>query len=346
VPAPRRPEIDGRLDGIVWLDQPILAPRTLAGRTYDVRIAERPILLTLPKDGPRELVLSQANPPLPIRPFPRPPLAPALTPNVHVASGMSTPLPPQVLAVTAFRLRWDDDALESSFGTLGGTEQFGAALDTWLTTVQDWLAAWSGSIRETAHQEGPPHFRIAAVRQPDAPAEGGGGRVPVVTMGQRSLSAHEIHGAFAAASAGHRLPLQHQLLAEARVLVARAAAREAVIAACSAAEIALSDAARQALREAGASEADARATLKGVSGIVELYRLNATRPGGLPVSIGNVKANLAGPRNEAVHAGLDLDDNLARRALDTARRLVSLSPLPTPRALMRTARNNLGSESG
>lgn len=331
-------EVERRLDGIVWLDEPLLVPRTLAGRSYDVRIGDRPTLLTIPKDGPKQIARSPNHAPSAIPSFPPPPLASPLNPKVRAVASLSLPVPPQVLAVTALRLRWDDDKLESSLGELGGTKDFAAALKTWLTSVQDWLAAWSGNVRERVHQEGPPHFRVAAVRQPEKPAAGGGGPIPVIVQGQRSFTADEVRGSFAAASGGFPLPLEHQLLGEADVLAVRGATREAVIAACSAAEVALSGEARRALLRTGTSEKDAKAILKGVSGVVELYRLNAARRGGLPVSIGNVIANLAGPRNDAAHAGEELDEDIARRALATARKLVSVSALPRPRAVAARSR--------
>ncbi|MDQ2743007.1 MAG: hypothetical protein M3Z66_12030 [Chloroflexota bacterium] len=331
-------EFEKRLDAIVWLDQPVLVQRTLAGHSYDVRIGGRPMLLTLPKDGPTQVARSQNNGPSAIPSFPPPSLTSALNPKIRAVTSLSLPVPPQVLAVAALRLRWDDDKLESTLEELGGTKDFAVVLKVWLTTVQDWLAAWSGNVRERVHREGPPHFRVAAVRKPEAPAAGGGGLIPVIVQGQRSFTADEIRGSFAAASGGFPLPLEHQLIGEAAVLAARGATREAVIAACSAAEVALSGAAMRALLRTGTSDRHAKSILKGVSGVVELYRLNAARRGGLPVSIGNVLANLAGPRNDAVHAGDELNADVARRALDTARKLVSVSALPPPRAVAAWSR--------
>jgi len=72
-----------------------------------------------------------------------------------------------------------------------------------------------------------------------------------------------------------------------------------------------------------------------VSGIVELYRLNAGRKDGLAVSIGQVIDQLAGPRNRAAHEGEALDDDTARKAIRTARALLEVSPLRTPRSFLR-----------
>jgi hypothetical protein len=72
-----------------------------------------------------------------------------------------------------------------------------------------------------------------------------------------------------------------------------------VISACSAAEVALSTSARSLLLAAGRIAGETTAILDRVAGVVELYRLNAARPAGLDVSIGQVMAQLANPRNRA-----------------------------------------------
>jgi hypothetical protein len=111
--------------------------------------------------------------------------------------------------------------------------------------------------------------------------------------------------------------------------------RQAVISACGAVEVALSESARAELSHAGRSRKEIDAVLRGVSGVVELYRLNAGRRRGLAVSIGQVIDQLAGPRNRAAHECEALDDDTARKAIRTARALLEVSPLPTPMSLLR-----------
>jgi hypothetical protein len=75
------------------------------------------------------------------------------------------PTPDQVFVVAALRLRWPDGDLEelSDMRAPGYlAEEFGA----WLSTVRDWLAAWSGNLRETVFLQPTPAMRLAPVRAP------------------------------------------------------------------------------------------------------------------------------------------------------------------------------------
>jgi hypothetical protein len=157
--------------------------------------------------------------------------------------------------------------------------------------------------------------------------------VATILTGQRTASTAEITGAFVAASRGEQLPLEHQLFNEAMLYAYRGQNRHAVISACSAAEVALSQEARRRLAAAGRTPKEVKEILKGTAGVVELYRLNASRRKGPVVSIGQVMSGLAGPRNQAVHAGEALDADVARGAIQTARALLAVSPLPGPRSL-------------
>jgi hypothetical protein len=156
-------------------------------------------------------------------------------------------------------------------------------------------------------------------------------------MGERAYTAWELRAAFAAASSGIGLPLPRRLLADAIVRNSRDEHRYAVITACSAVEVALSESAAAALTDAGRSKREVEDILNGVSGAVELYWLNAGRDGGLPVSIGRVMSQLAGPRNRAVHAGETPVADTARDAIRTAKALIEVSPLPRPQSLYRLA---------
>jgi hypothetical protein len=163
----------------------------------------------------------------------------------------------------------------------------------------------------------------------------------VLVQGQRAFTPMEVRGAFAAASRGFPLPLEHRLLADAVMHAHRDEHRQAAISACSAVEVALAAEARRLLVRGGRSEDEADSVLKGVRGVVELYRLTAVRRAGLPVSIGRVMDQLAAPRNDAVHGGRDVEETTAAAALRTAGEILrAVSPLPGPgsRAILGAVR--------
>jgi hypothetical protein len=105
-------------------------------------------------------------------------------------------------------------------------------------------------------------------------------------LGGRTSDSVELRAAFAAASGDEGVPLPRSLLAEAQVHAVRQHYRQAVISACGAVEVALSESARAELSRAGRSKKEIDAVLRGVSGVVELYRLNAGRKDGLAVLAG------------------------------------------------------------
>ena len=327
---------DGDLDAVAWTDEPILVPRTFAGRSFQVTVGGLPAVLTLPLSGPDSFHASSSGGARPLPTLPPPPLAEPLSPKIFSAGGVSRPTPPHVLVIEGFRLRWRDGELAEKLraNELAAQSSFIEVLGDWLSSVGDWLAVWSGNPRSFVQLPAPPRVRIAAPGSP-MPHEAGGGGVPVFVTGLRSSSADELKGAFAAASLEMQVPLEWRLLSEASVHVLRRERRHAVISACGAAEVALAAEARRVLARAGRKPAEIKAILDRVSGVVELYRLSAARRQGLAVSIGQVMNQLAKPRNEAAHEGADIDEDAARDALRTAKALVEVCPLPRPRALAR-----------
>lgn len=322
---------NGGLDALAWLPEPIHVHRTLAGRSYEIRIQDWRPVLTLPLEGPDATPLGEPDKPRPVRAFPPPPLPEGFTPKVVSYASMSLPVHEKVLAVDVVRLRWRDEALAVSRSELGGSDPFINAFDDWLNPVYDWLTAWSGNIRTRIERRPKPVVLIATQDDPAAPARGGGGTTSVLVQGQRAFKPPEVRGAFAAASRAIPVPLEHRLLAEAVTHVHRDEHRQAAISACSAAEVALAAESRRLLIRAGRSQDEAESVLKGVRGVVELYRLSAGRRRGLPVSIGRVMDQIAAPRNDAVHGGKDIVKDAAIAAVRTARELVrAVSPLPAP----------------
>lgn len=322
---------NGGLDALAWLPEPIHVHRTLAGRSYEMKIQDRRTVLTFPLEGPDAIPFGEPDKPRPVRAFPPPSLPEGFTPKYVAYASMSLPVHEKVLAVDVVRLRWRDEALAISRSELGGSEPFIDAFDDWLNEVYDWLTAWSGNVRTPIERRPKPVVLIASRDDPASLARGGGGTTPVLVQGQRAFKPAEVRGAFAAASRSIPLPLEHRLLAEAVMHVHRDEYRQAAISACSAAEVALAAEARRLLIRAGRSQEVAESVLKGVRGVVELYRLSAGRRRGLPMSIGRVMDQLASPRNDAVHGGKDLVEDTAKAAVRTARELLrAVSPLPGP----------------
>lgn len=319
-------------DAIAWLDPPFLVGRSVAGKSYAVQIAGRPTTLTLPKKGPGSLAMGEEKPMPNIPDFPSPPLADQIVGGVHISVVSRAGLREKPLIVEALRLRWKDPARtrrvrDDDFVGQG----FDQDLAPWLSLVRDWLAAWRGGVRQSVALERTPEIRMASAAYGGSIGGGGEPRAVGLHLERRRISTPaELKGAFAAASAGRSLPLEHQLLAEAVVYASGGQYRHAVISACSAAELALAGSADARLAKAGRSEQEREEILARVSGLVELYRINAVSRRSPIVSIKQVMGELAGPRNRAVHAGEQPNETCAAHAIRTARALVAVRPLPRP----------------
>jgi hypothetical protein len=317
------------VEAVVWLDPPISVERSVAGRSLSVRIGGQQMTLDVPLDGAQQIEHSRTEG-SPIPTFATPPLADALATGTSTSSRVSIGFPEDVLAIEAIRLRWHDGALHERLKEGGATYDFSVTLGDWLSTVRDWLFAWAGARpgREIRHDP-PPVFRLVV----GTTVHSGGGRTGVFVVGERRATALEWAAALRAASAPRGLPLPHKLLAEAILHNAQGEHRHAVITATSAAEVALSEAATRGLEQAGRSAREAKAVLKGVNGLIELYRVNAAFPAGLAVSLGQVMTKLATPRNEAAHAGATPSQEVVGEAIGTAKAMVMIAPLPTPESI-------------
>ena len=117
--------------------------------------------------------------------------------------------------------------------------------------------------------------------------------------------------------------------------------RLCVIDACSAAEIALGAALTVHLRAHGLADAEIEQLLRLGSGIAEAFPVyrQFVPAAQSAVSRNRVIDQLANPRNRAVHAGERPPEAVAKRALETAARLVGEAvPLPRPDDIPRLAR--------
>ena len=325
------------IDFVGWLDSPLFVEKGLAGRYYKVSIAGRSAVLTLPLEGSGPPAEPSSQPVRPIPSFPPPRLREP--PSIGGPSTIeSLGTPEGTLLVGAVRIRYEA-AFE--FETV---MPFVPGVRRWLSVARNWLAGWSDAWGEQIEPKSSAAVRLALHHDPEAgPFVTTGGR-PSVWRKMTVFPTNEVEGAFAAASLGIDLPLEHQLLRDARCHHYQRDYRHAVINACTAAEVALSQAAPPALTRAGWSNADIKRAV-GTNGVANLYRLFALRGEALPVPFGQVVKKLASPRNRAAHEGVSLDANVSREAITTAGKLLELTPLPRPGSLRRKWRESKREES-
>jgi HEPN domain-containing protein len=248
-----------------------------------------------------------------------------------------------MLVVTAVRLRIpaEGDLAMQSYTTWPIT-QVGALFGAWLVRAEAWLDVWTGTIREPVMRVGTPLVRAALPGDDGGLAGLGiGGPVPVVISGQRWATPEEVAASFVAASAKLDVPLAYTVLRRALVEFYAGEYRLCVIDACSAAEIALAAALTVHLRAHGLPDAEIEQLLRLGSGIAEAFPVyrQFVPAAQSAVSRNRVIDQLANPRNRAVHAGEHPPEAVAKRALETAARLVGEAvPLPRPDDIPRLAR--------
>ena len=324
-------------DAVVWTDPPLIVSRKTPRGPYAVRIADKATRVWLPLRGPREIrerVGRSARRPMPE--FPAPQLAGPVRKGLWMESGSSALMPQRPLIIEAFRLRWHDP---QRTGDEDGPWRPGQGFDDdvapWLSLVRDWLAAWRHEERGEVPQQPTPRIRMGRVGGRMV-LHGGDNATGGVHLARRPISTpSELRAAFAAASSALELPTEYALYGEALAYAAGGRYREAVISACGAVEVALAGCADALLAKAGRNEDERGELLDRVSGVVDLYRLSATTSEGLPVSLGQVKNRLAGPRNNAAHRGQAPSEETVRLAIETARKMLNISPLPSARSLIR-----------
>jgi serine/threonine-protein kinase len=118
------------------------------------------------------------------------------------------------------------------------------------------------------------------------------------------------------------LPPDHRLLMQAIMALAETDYRRASIDAGTASEVALSSAICEELTSKGLNPEFIDRTIRGANGLDGLFSLYLSFGHSLPPSHGNVKANLAGVRNRAAHAGRVPSREEATLAVELAHALV------------------------
>jgi serine/threonine protein kinase len=119
------------------------------------------------------------------------------------------------------------------------------------------------------------------------------------------------------------LPPEHRLLMQAMMALAESDYRRAAIDAGTASEVALASAIYDELSSKELNPEFIERTIRTADGLDGLYALYLSFGYALPVSQGNVRANLAGVRNRAAHAGQVPSRDEATRAVELAHALVT-----------------------
>ena len=119
------------------------------------------------------------------------------------------------------------------------------------------------------------------------------------------------------------LPPEHRLLMEAIMALAETDYRRAAIDAGTASEVALASAIYDELARKGLNPEFIDRTIRTANGLDGLFSVYQSFDHAMPVSRGNVRANLAAVRNDAAHAGRIPSPQEATRAVELAHALVT-----------------------
>jgi hypothetical protein len=326
-----------RIDAVVDLPEPLHVESAALGSVIAVTIEGRQAKIALPNlppeglPGPGELSFL-ARPVLGRRQLPPLTLRGSHTERWGYASSAAGEC-----FVESLRLRI---SIEVNGDTPQQMSALGGAFDAWLGTVRDWICAWTGQVRDRPRSRDHCHistsFWVAGQRR----LFGSGFKLRTVIAGEQAASREQMVAAMQLASAGRKLPLPHAILLRARSEAVSGEFRRAVIDACTSAEVALGDAVRKAMTDAGVPEKTMANALKQASGAVEMFRLFVITGARLTVSDSRVMDQLANPRNQAAHAGLASTAEEAKRAIDTATLIVdAAAQLPDPASATRAVRS-------
>lgn len=214
----------------------------------------------------------------------------------------------------------------------------------WYEVVQDWLAAWTGLLREQ-WGEGLPEPVVSAL----AEMKGLSGLVSIgSSLGshgpQRAASAAEIRAAFVCAGQDRQIPPQWALLVRSRSAHFQHRYRDCVIDACTASESSISGWIKATLTGRSIPVEAQEVITRRTNGIVGLAEVAASLGLALPKNRNAISNDLARPRNRAVHAGAVLDVDSATKAFRLANAIVEkVAPMPSPASILRR-RTTAGSD--
>lgn len=206
----------------------------------------------------------------------------------------------------------------------------------WYEVVQDWLAAWTGMLREQ-WGEGLPEPVVSALAEMRGLRGLASVSHSVASHGpQRAAREVEIRAAFVCAGQKRQIPSQWALLVRSRSAHFQQRYRDCVIDACTASEASLSEWIQATLERRCVPVEAQEVVTQQANGVIGLAELAASLGLTLPRSRGAIANELAGPRNRAVHKGAALDNVTAAKAFRLANAIVgSVAPMPTPASILR-----------
>jgi hypothetical protein len=213
--------------------------------------------------------------------------------------------------------------------------RLGIALDDWYTRFYSWLELWTtqGINHDQWPQSG---IRTQGKGRDDAGREyewGNWGVHRIYSGGGTSgpyASSEIVRAAASMSNAGRRPSLAWELLRRARGLQ-DTEARQRVIDAATAAEVAVEKVLFDFYSEKGITGEQLEATLKPFTGITEKLRLAEKLHPPSKSLAGRVADRIAGPLNKAAHGGWWPDSETVDRCLETAADLLAVyDPLPLP----------------
>jgi hypothetical protein len=213
----------------------------------------------------------------------------------------------------------------------------GKVIDVWIDNVTEWLEILARIDVRPGKPAGARRLEPKYVHPlPIELNEQHGAPTWFTTMSQLSGLTHETERAardqwawaVAHANAGDVIPDEYLFLRDARAALRRGDCRKAAIDAGTAAEVALSNAIRQRLTDAGRDPEAIRQILKDTSGVVELYDLYSVLDACLPISRKRLMDRVAHKRNDAAHAGQPPTPGETKRGIETVLELLdAIAPL-------------------
>lgn len=317
---------------IVQLDPPIPLAQDGIGRRLKIRVGDNTGFITLPK-----VEASHDSPIATPRKWPVFPGYPSshvdrLTSNVSLESGTVFFPHAAVFHASALRVRLNRNPTMSS--TKRSAEIYREIVQI-VAIARNWLAAWTRIPQIVIHQNMYPYGIGADLIGDVWRAYFLPGSSVLYPQSDDGIPFEYVKVAIRAGSVGHDVPPEHQLLTNSESGIFSLQHRTTVIDLCCAAELALSSRVRLQLDESSTRTNSSKSILRGVTGIVELFRIYDGMFGSA-LSVDDVREKLAAVRNKAVHEGVEPSVAQLKLAMEVARRLVfEASPLESPVQFLR-----------
>lgn len=250
-----------------------------------------------------------------------------LAPRAHASGGVSIPAAPTELNIDAlcFQLDIDDQTSDNTMASRSTVREIG----NWLATFRSWIGLWT-QLPQTEEVRRLHPFTVILGEQD-------GGLVPDYFPGiaqtayttTRLVDETMFVAATAAASRGEDIPEDRTFLVRAQHMIGVNDFRASVIDSCTAAEIALSRWIKEEFEHRYDSTL-ARELLKDTRGVAALFKIYLAARGS-ELTFRQIREELAQPRNQAVHEGATIQQQVAEASHATSTQLINeLAPIQYP----------------